>query len=151
MLSFTDVEGTFTVTLQVAFLPLPVVTVIVAVPLAIPFTTPLELTVATFVLLDVHFTVSLEPLGLSIAFSVYVLPLFTEIAVLISLTEVAGVSTFTVHTADLPLVVFAVIVAVPCAFAVTTPLADTVAIFVLLDVHVTLSVVSAGFIVALSE
>ena len=70
LLSLTDVAGTFTVTLQVAFLPLVVVAVMVAVPFAMPFTTPLADTVAIFVLLDVHFTVSVVLAGLIVALRV---------------------------------------------------------------------------------
>ena len=70
MIDLTDVEGIRTVTLQVAFLPLVVVAVIVQVPFAIAFTTPVEDTVATFVLLDFQVTLSVVVEGDIVALSV---------------------------------------------------------------------------------
>ena len=64
--------GALTVILQVAILPLSVLAVIVALPAAMPFTTPLLVTVATAVLEEVHVTLSVEPLGVTVAFNVRV-------------------------------------------------------------------------------
>lgn len=67
----------YTVTVQVAFLPLPsfAVQVIVAVPLATPVTTPVELTVATFVLEDFHVRfLFVALLGVIVAFNVSFAP-----------------------------------------------------------------------------
>ena len=59
--------------------------------------------------------------------------------------------TSTTHVADFfPSEFFTVIVAVPVAFAVTSPVSFTVATSVLLLVHCTFSVVSAGFTVAVN-
>ena len=59
--------------------------------------------------------------------------------------------TSTTHVADFfPSEFFTVIVAVPDAFAVTSPVSFTVATSVLLLVHCTFSVVSAGFTVAVN-
>ena len=71
----------FTVTVQTAFFPLPsfAFTVILAVPALIPFTFPVCVTVAIFLLDEVHVTflfVALE--GRTVAVSFFVLPFTTE-------------------------------------------------------------------------
>ncbi len=69
----TEVTGTTTFTLQTAFFPDPSVAaaVILVVPAFLGVTTPFEVTVATAVLLLVHFKVLLvAPLGAMVAFSV---------------------------------------------------------------------------------
>ena len=144
LLKDTFVEGTFTVTLQEAVFPLPVFTVIVAEPLATPVTTPEVETFATLLFELLHCRLSFAPDGDIVAFSVYVFPLFTVTDVLDSVTFVAAVFTVTLQAAVFPLVVFAVIVAVPFATPVTTPLDDTFATFVFDDVHVTESVLLDG-------
>ncbi len=63
LLMVTLVDGTFTVTLQVAVFPLVVFTVIVALPFATAVTTPVEDTLAILVLELLHFKVSVVLLG----------------------------------------------------------------------------------------
>ncbi len=66
----TLVDGTFTVTLQVAVFPLVVFTVIVALPFATAVTTPVEDTLAILVLELLHFNVSVVLLGDIVPFRV---------------------------------------------------------------------------------
>ena len=66
----TLVEGTFTVTLQVAVFPLVVFTVIVALPFATAVTAPVEDTLAILVLELLHFNVSVVLLGDIVPFRV---------------------------------------------------------------------------------
>ena len=66
----TLVDGTFTVTLQVAVFPLVVFTVIVALPFATAVTTPVEDTLAILVLELLHFNVSVVLLGDMVPFRV---------------------------------------------------------------------------------
>ena len=82
------VAGVVTVTEQVALL-LPAFAVMVALPLPTAVTTPSE-TVATEVLPDVHVTLSLLPLGVTVAVSVAVLPFVRLSDVLERLMPVAG-------------------------------------------------------------
>ena len=104
MVSFTLVTGFLTVILQTAFLPLPSIAraVIVAVPALTPFTTPLFVTLATLVLLLVHFKVFLTAFeGMTVAFKVIFCPLVNVTAVLLkatffTLTAVSGLN----ETAD---------------------------------------------------
>jgi len=87
----------FTVILQVAFLPDPsfAVAVIVTVPSFFAFTTPLLVTVATFLLDDFHTTALLLAFfGVTVAFKVCFLPIV--IVDLFSFTLVTGVPTVTV-------------------------------------------------------
>ncbi len=130
--------------------------VIVAVPGAIASTLP-SVTVAAAALLVLHVTLlSVKLSGLTIAVSVSVSPTDSVRALLFKLTlfvSVAGVFTVTVHDAsNPPSDVFAVMVAVPCATAVTVPLLiSTVAIFGLFELHITaLFVAFAGATVAAS-
>ena len=82
--------------------------------------------------------------GVIVATNVLVFPLFNVKLVVFNFIPVIGivvvvgfsVGTVTVHVAAFPFDVFAVIVAVPLAFAVTTPLLLTVTILELLLVHV---------------
>ena len=67
---------------------------------------------------------------------------------LFTVTLVAGTFTVTTQVALTPLVVVTVMVAVPFPTAVTTPSLDTVATSLLEVLQVKVSVVSAGFIVA---
>ena len=151
----TDTVAAFTVTAHVAVLaPSFVVTVIVAVPAAFAVTTPLEDTVATVVLLDFHVTdLSVAFDGNTVAVKVSVSLTVMERELLFRLTPVTetfAAWTVTVQVAVFdPSVVVTVIVAVPAAFAVTTPLEDTDATEVLLEDHVTdLSVALDGNTVA---
>lgn len=79
----------FTVTLHEAFLPLEVLTVIVAVPALTPVTTPLEFTTATLLLLVDHETLSVEFEGSSVALRFRVLPASTLAYVLLSFIDLA--------------------------------------------------------------
>ena len=160
LFKLTPVTETFaavTVTVHVAvFPPSLVFAVIVAVPAAFAVTTPEEDTVATEVLLEDQVTdLSVAFEGVIVAVSVCVSPTVMDIEVLFRLTPVTETVlafTVTVHVAVFPpSLVFTVIVAVPAAFAVTTPEEDTVATEVLLEVQVTdLSVAFEGVIVAVN-
>ena len=96
---------------------------IFAVPFFFPVTTPLEDTVAIFLLDEVYFTV---PVGVAVALIVVFFPTLMLAEVFASFN--VGVFTVTVQVA--------VITAVPLALAVTTPLLFTVATFLLLELHV---------------
>ena len=155
LFKLTPVGIIFTVTAQVAvFEPVFVVTVIVAVPFPTAVTKPLEDTVATFVLLDFHVTVlSAASVGDTVAVNCTVAPLDVKVAeVLFRLMPVGIIFTVTAQVAVFePVFVVTIIVAVPFPTAVTKPLEDTVATFVLLDAHVTdLSVAFDGVTVAVS-
>ena len=89
----TPVANCLTVKAQVALLLLPsaVVTVMVADPGALAVTRPVVLTVATVVLLDFQVTALLEVLlGLTVAVSCKVWPVFSVAEVLLSETPVAS-------------------------------------------------------------
>ena len=139
--------------LQVAvLLPSSVVTVIVVVPAFKAVTLP-STTVATDVLLLFHDTFLLVALsGLTVAVKVIVSPSVNEAVVLSNDTLVTGytfATTVTLQVAVLaPSSVFAVMVAVPGAIAVTTPpLTD--ATEELLEIHrIVLFSASEGEIVA---
>ena len=83
----------FTVTLKVLLTPLQV-TVIFAVPFFFPVTTPLEDTVAIFLLDEVYFTV---PIGVAVALIVVFFPTLMLAEVLASFN--VGVFTVTVQVA----------------------------------------------------
>ena len=93
----------------------------VAVPFLIPFTTPFEDTVATFLLEEYHFTL---PFGVVVTFSVTFFPFFIEADDLFSLT--VGFLTVILQVFPTPFEV-TVIVTVPAFLAVITPLALIVA------------------------
>jgi hypothetical protein len=143
-----------TVTAHVAvFPPSAVFAVIVALPAAFPVTEPAELTVATAVLLLVHATVLFAAFdGATVALIAALAPTLTDNFVLSRLTPVTAIGftvTFVVAIFP-PSDVFAVIVAVPALFPVTTPLELTVATDVLLLDHVSfLFVAHAGTTVIL--
>ena len=159
---FNDIPVTatvfaWTVTEHVAFFPPSVVvTVIVAEPAVFAVTTPDVETVATEVLLEDQVTVlSVAFDGVTVAIRVWKLP-STNVKLVLSrlnpVTATVFAFTATEHTAvSAPSTVFTVIIAVPAAFAVTTPEEDTVATAVLSDVHVTdLFVAFDGFTVAVN-
>lgn len=131
LLSETPVTGIpITVTAQFAVLfPSEVVTVIFATPIATAVTTPVELTVATAVLDELHVTaVLVASLGDIVALRVAVFPIMTERVLLESVTPVTGLVTVTTQEAVLlPSVVVTVIVAEPAEIAVTKPEELTVA------------------------
>ena len=128
---FSGFQGSVTFTLQEAFLPFWVLTVILAEPSPTAVTTPLLLTVATEVLEDSQVSLALALEGVSVVFSVSLLPMtrlasegFKEI-----FSGFQGSVTFTLQEAFLPFWVLTVILAEPSPTAVTTPEADTVATF----------------------
>lgn len=145
-----------TVTLQAAlnWVPSVVVAVIVVVPDCFATTTPALLTTATEVLLEVQLNVGLLALlGNTVGISVSLSPSNIMVDVLLSVTLVTGWTTVNLQEAlnCVPSVVVAVIVVAPARFAVTTPLALTVATLVLLEVHTTDELVTLfGKTVALS-
>ena len=121
-------------------LPSAVVAVIVALPVAIAVTKPVDDTVAMLLLLDDQTTdlsVALE--GETVAASWSVWFKYNVADVLLSEIDVANRFTVTLQVALrlVPSDVFAVITALPVDFAVTKPVEDTVATLVLLEVHVT--------------
>ena len=120
----------------------------VAVPFFTAVTLPLADTVATLVLELVHFTVSVLFFGVRVAFKVKVPFFLRVIFVLFKVTFLAGTLTVTLQVAFLPLVVLAVMVAVPLPTAVITPLEDTLATFSLELVHFMVSVLFLGVKVA---
>ncbi len=153
----TETVAFLTVTEQVAFFaPSVVVQVIVAEPAALAVTVPSEATVATDVLLEVHVTpVLVALLGETVGVRRYVSPAVNDNDVgdtETPVTATVALVTVTVQVAVLPpSSVRTVIVAEPAAFAVTTPLDETVATVVLLDDHVTaLLVALEGETVAVS-
>jgi hypothetical protein len=147
---------TGTVTLQVAFLPLPsfALHVMVAVPVPTAVTFPLESTVATLLSLEVQLTFLLVAVdGFTVFVSVKEFPFISDNAVTFRLTLVTGFVTVTLHVAFLPLPSFAlhVMVAVPAPTAVTVPDEFTVATLLSLDVQLTLLFVAVvGFTVFVS-
>jgi hypothetical protein len=153
-LTDTPVTATgLTVTIQFAVLfPSSVVTVIVAVPTDIAFTSPPVLTDTTAVLLLLHITFLLEALaGDIVADNCCVAFTIKEAEIGFTDTPVTGTG-FTVTTQFavlFPSCVVTVIVAVPTALAVTSPLALTVATELLLVLHITFLLEAlAGDIVA---
>ena len=150
-------DSWLTIIEQVAFFPPSfVLTVIIAEPTAFAVTVPLEETVATEVLFEAQDTDLLVALdGVTVAVNVWVSPTVIVIEVLLRLTpvtETVALETVTEHVAFLaPSFVVTVIVAVPAAFAVTTPEEETVATEDLFDDQVTdLSVALDGVTVAVS-
>jgi len=144
-------DGVFvvpTVILQVAFFPLPsfAFTVIVAVPFPTVFTTPLEDTVATFLLLELQVTaLLLALLGATAAFKVRELPFLRVADVLFSFMLFTGCLTVTLQVSFLFFPYFAVITAVPFFLAFTMPFEDTVATLFLLLVQVIFPFVPVAF------
>ena len=127
----------------------PALAVIVAVPNFLAVTTPLE-TVATVASEVVQVTVlSVASSGPIVAVRVTVSPTFREAEVLLRVTLVTGVGMTVIVQLAVMSPAFAVMVAVPKFFAVTTPL-ETVATVASEVAHVTvLSVASSGPTVAM--
>ena len=154
LIMFTDVRFNsildipcFTVILQDAFFWLPsfAFAVITAVPVPTVVTTPVEETVATFLLLLVQLTVLLLAfLGRTVAFRVILFPVVSTTELLFSCTLVTGCFTVTLQ-ASFFFPYFAVIVAVPFLTALTLPFLETVATFLLLLVQVIFSFVPVTF------
>ena len=132
----------FTVTVQPAVFPLLLVAVITAVPAFFAVTFPLLSTAATASLLLLHFTV-LSPVvfdGVIVAVNVSLSPSVMLVVLLLRLIPVIAISfcfTVTVQLAVFPLLLVAVITAVPAFFAVTFPLLSTAATSALLLLHFT--------------
>src|SRR2546422_955903 len=139
----TLTEATGTCTTVMADVPLcpSLVAVIVAVPATFPVTSPLELTVATEVLLLAHVTVRPDSgfpvASLGVATSCTVCP--TWIAAVAGLTLTEATATLETVMLAVPLCpsLVAVIVADPIVTPVTSPLPSTVATEVLLLVQLT--------------
>lgn len=91
--------GALTVTLQTAFFPFEVFTVIVAVPAFFAVTVPLEFTEAILGLLLVHVYTVPAPDGFTDALSVKLFPIMSSAFVLFSVTEEGSLGTVTVHLA----------------------------------------------------
>ena len=147
----------FTVTVQLAVFLLLLVAVITAVPAFFAVTFPLLSTAATSELLLLHFTV-LSPVafdGVIVAVNVSLSPSVMLVVLLLRLIPVIAISfcfTVTVQLALFPLLLVAVITAVPAFFAVTFPALSTDATAVLLLLHFTVlsNVVLEGLIVAVN-
>ena len=121
-------------------LPSAVVAVIVALPVAIAVTKPVDDTVAMQLSLEVQTTdLSVALVGETVAVSWTVWSRYNVADVLLSEIDVANRFTVTPHVAlrFVPSVVLAVITALPVDFAVTKPVDETVATLVLLELHVT--------------
>lgn len=127
----------FTVTLQVAFFPLEVFAVMVAVPAFLAVTLPLELTVATFLLEEVQVIFSVAEIGFLVTANVALFPFNKVIFLLLKemlLVVTLPFCTCTVQLAFAPLLVVTVTVALPVLLvAVSFPLESTLTIFVLDD------------------
>ena len=156
LLSDIDVANRFTVMLHVALrlVPSDVFAVMTALPVDFAITKPVEDTVATLVLLELHDTDGLEVvLGRTVAVNCNVLSVYIIASDSLSEMEVASCLTVTTHCAVklLPSSVLTVMVAVPVDFGVTKPSDDTIATAVLLELQETdLSVVVFGRTVAVS-
>jgi len=114
---------------------------IVTVPAVLAVTRPVLDTVATVELLLVHSTPPSALFGTSVAVSRCVLPTESWLTAEPIDMPVGMITDLTVMVRDavlFPVTVFAVIVTVPAVFAVTKPVLDTSATFVLLLDHVTL-------------
>ena len=125
--------------LAVILLPSFDLHVITAEPFPTALTTPVDETVATLVFDDDHVTALLfAAAGPTVALSVNVAPFLIVLFVALSLMDVTGCETVTVHFASLPLPSLAlhVITAVPFYTAVIVPL-FTVATLLLEVVHST--------------
>ena len=124
--------------LQVAdFPPSAVFTVMVAVPFFFAVTKPVLLAVATVVLLLVQVTallVAFEGCGHAASWKVF--PPRIVFDVVLIFTPLTGIPTVILQVAVFPLEVFAVMLVVPFALAVTFPF-ETVATLMLLLDHVT--------------
>lgn len=98
-------------------------------PVDMPVTTPNEFTVATAVFAEDHVTALLVALdGTTIAINCLVEPVFIVVNVGEILNDVTGTLMINVHVATrLPLIVVALITALPAETAVTTPDEFTVA------------------------
>ena len=91
----------FTVILHFEVFPLKVFTVIVALPLFFAFITPLELTVAIFLLLDVNVILLEYSPFLNLAFTVNVFPFLRVFALLFRVIFVGAFFTVRTHLACL--------------------------------------------------
>lgn len=129
--------GFVTLIVTEAFFLLPsfAVTVILAFPIPTAVTTPLEFTLAAFVLDDFHVTFLFAAVtGLILTLSVAFCPITTFLLEAFTLnleTFTALLITLNLTLAFTPSVVLAVIVTVPSFTAFTFPLLETVAIFCL--------------------
>ena len=126
-------SASFTVNSHCAVFSLAVVTVIVAVPAATPFTFPEVLTVAMVLSEVLQVTVESVALsGVTVAFNVRVSPIVIEAVVLLNVTPVtatlAAFFTVILQEAFFPLALVAVMVAVPAFTPFTTPAEVTLAI-----------------------
>ena len=119
--------------MQTAVLPLLVLAVIFAVPTSTGVTVPSSDTVATLLLLVSHVTV----LGLGETFVVSFTPLlpFLNVSSVWSRVITVGFVTVTLHEDETPLLVCAVITALPSPTAVILP-SDTLATKLLFVVHI---------------
>ena len=109
-------------------------------PTALPVTIPVEATVATPELLEVHVTSWFVAFDGLIDFDNWLLPFTANViaagATLTPLTETFALFTVTVALAVFaPSVVLTVITAVPTVFAVINPVLDTLATASLLEIH----------------
>jgi len=134
--------------------PSAAVAVMVAVPAPTPVTTPVLLTVATAAFDDVHVTALLVAVaGVTVAVRDVVAPTATEADTGDTDTDVTGWVTVTVAIPFFPepSAAVAVIVTLPAAWPVTTPVLFTVATAAFDELHVTpLSVAFDGVTVAVS-
>ena len=141
--AFVAVGPTVTLHSDVNF---PTVTFTVASPSPFAVIVPFSFTVNTCSSLDSHLAVvsSVVSSGLILSSRVSdVLFLISNVSGIEIDTICIGSVTVTLHVAVFPLAVVVVIFAVPTDFPVTNPFLSTAAIFPLLLVHITLSLVNA--------
>ena len=143
LMPVTETVDALTVMVDDAVLfPSFVLQVIVACPAALPVTTPVDETVATLLLEELHVTDLLVALlGEMVLARLTVLPTLTDVLVgdtLMPVTATVAALTVTVDVAVLfPSFVLQVIVACPTAVPVTTPVEETVATLLFEELHVT--------------
>ena len=127
------------------------VAVIVALPLALAVTSPDDETLATLVLLDDQSMVYVASEGVTLAVSFFVSPFSMVRDAGLRVMLVGVTFTVTLHVAlRLVPLIDAVMVAVPLAFAVTSPVDEIVATLVLPDVQLMVYVASEGVTLAVS-
>ena len=148
--NWIPVAGTSTVITHSALIPKVVSAVITAVPFAFAVTRPEEATCAIVGSELLQVTVSSQSEGRTVAVSKKDSETFSVLEVAFSVMPVGFVFTVTAHVALTPLLAVAVIVAEPFLTAVNVPSVDTLTADVLLEDHVTLSVLPSGDNVAFS-
>jgi len=127
------------ITLVAVRAPSTVLTVIVAVPALTAVTSPVLLTVATAVLLELHVTLLSEAFaGTTVAVSCCAVPAVNAAVAGVKVTDVTGTAVTITSLAAVraPSTVLTVIVAVPAPIPKTLPVSLTMATELLLELHI---------------